>query len=923
MSSKRLVLIDGSGYIFRAFYALPPMSRSDGTPVNAVFGFTSMLLKLSEDMSGDHLLVVFDAARKTFRNEIYKDYKANRSEPPDELIPQFSLIRDSTDALGLVSLEIEGFEADDIIASFVKLAKEINMESLIVSSDKDLMQLVQNGVSLHDPMKNIDIGSNQVFEKFGVTPDKVVDVQALAGDASDNVPGVPGIGIKTAALLINQFGSLESLLKNTSNIPQNKRRESLINNAEMARISKLLVKLDQDVPLPISIKDLEWKERDNDVLLKFLRENNFKRLESKIISSSVSKNQLNEEKEIEINYELITDIKRLNFWVNEAKRIGLIAVDTETTSLDAVQAKLVGVSIALYAGKACYIPLRHIINNGNEQELFLNENKLSTESLIEQIPVEIVLPILKDLFEDCSVLKIGHNIKYDMLVLKQPDNGMININSFHDTMCMSYVIDASRFNHKLDTLSLDILNYTTIKFEEVCGKGSKQIKFDCVNLQDALTYAAEDADVCLRLYERFKNELFENKLNTVYETLERSLIEVLVNMEAEGILLDKSILNKLSIEFSEKLNDLEKEIFSISSCEFNIASPKQLGEVLFDKMNIPGGKKTKSGGYGTSANILEELSSDGYEVASKIIDWRGLAKLKSTYTDALQKSINPKLGRVHTSYSMASASTGRLASTNPNLQNIPIRTSDGKRIRGAFISKSGNKLLSADYSQIELRLIAHAANEEAMIEAFISRKDIHAETASQVFNVPLEEIDNEMRRRAKAINFGIIYGISPFGLSKQLRCSLTESKQFIESYFERFPKIKTFMSDMIQQAKVSGYVETFFGRKIPINGINSKNFSERSFAERQAINAPIQGSAADIIKRAMICINKNILAEKWVSKMLLQVHDELVFECPDNELDKMVLFVKNQMENAHLPLCNLLVPLTVDCGTGLTWAEAH
>ena len=899
------------------------MTRNDGTPVNAVFGFTSMLLKLSEDMEGENILVVFDAARNTFRNKIYQDYKANRSDPPDELVPQFSLIRDATEAIGLKSLEVAEYEADDIIATYAKFAVKQNIETVIISSDKDLMQLIQSGVSLYDPMKNIPIGADGVLEKFGVTPDKVVDVQALAGDASDNVPGIPGIGIKIAAQLINEYGNLENLLENAHEIKQNKRRESLINHAELARISKQLVSLYTDVPLPYSINDLKWVSRNDEKLLTFLRENNFKRLENKLFDNDEEQNAKENIKNIKVNYKLITEIKDLDLLIQECQKIGEIAIDTETNSINAMEADLVGVSIATKPGISYYIPLRHTSKNQQESELNFDSDEIKEEFEINQIDFEIAIKLIKNLFEDPSVVKIGHNIKYDKLVISQPRNGSITLNPIHDTMCMSYVIDANRYSHKLDSLALDFFEHETIKFEDVCGKGSKQVTFDKIHPNEALNYAAEDADFCLRIYNSLKQDLFSLKLNTVYETIERSLINVIVEMEKEGILINKSVLNSLSIEFQEKLNNLQQQIFDCSDQEFNIASPKQLGEVLFNKMNLPEEKKSKSGNHSTSISVLEALSHKGYEIADLIIEWRGLAKLKSTYTDALQDNINKTTQRVHTSFSMVSASTGRLASSNPNLQNIPIRSADGKRIRESFIANPKHKLLSADYSQIELRLIAHAADVQEMIKSFKNNTDIHAQTASKVFGIPINELNPETRRRAKAINFGIIYGISAFGLSKQLSCSQSEAKSFIESYFDQFPKIRNYMDEIIAKAKLHGYVETFFGRRIPIRGINSKNFQERSFAERQAINAPIQGSAADIIKRAMIRINKTLRDKKFKSKMLLQVHDELVFECPENELVEISKTIKEEMENSHLPYYNLQIPLIVDFGTGENWAEAH
>ena len=919
MGSQRLILVDGSGYIFRAFYALPPMSREDGTPVNAVFGFTSMLLKLSEDMEGENILVVFDAARTTFRNAIYKEYKANRSEPPEELVPQFDLIKKATTAIGLKSLEVENYEADDIIATYVKIAKKENIETLVISSDKDLMQLIQDGVSLYDPMKNIKIGPEAVLEKFGVSPDKVIDVQALAGDSSDNVPGVPGIGVKTASQLINEYGSLEKLLDNASSIKQEKRRESLLNNAELAIVSKKLVSLFSDVPIPYKINDLKWTPRNDDNLLAFLKENNFKRLENRYFDPEQAGNSQPESKNIEQNYNLITKLSDLQNLIDECIKCGVIAVDTETDSINAVQANLVGVSISTKPGTAYYIPLRHIENS---VPLLIDE-KLDQKDKIEQINFDSAINLLKKILEDPSIIKVGHNIKYDMLVFSQKRNGSINLYPVHDTMCMSYVNDANRYSHKLDSLAKDFFDHETIKYDDVCGRGAKQVTFDKIHPNDVLNYAAEDADFCLRIFLALKEELFISKLNSVYERIERPLINVIANMEKEGILIDKSTLNALSIEFQDKLTLLQKKIYELCGEEFNIASPKQLGEILFEKLNLPQDKKSKTGNYSTSISVLEGLSTKGFEIADLIIEWRTLSKLKSTYTDALQESINKQTKRVHTSYSMASASTGRLASTNPNLQNIPIRTSDGRRIREAFIAKDGYKLISADYSQIELRLMAHAANETEMIKAFNENVDIHSQTASKVFGIPIEDLDSEIRRSAKAINFGIIYGISAFGLSKQLSCSQSEAKNFIESYFDQFPKIKIYMDAMIENAKMKGYVETFFGRRIPIKGINSKNFQERSFAERQSINAPIQGSAADIIKRAMIKIH-NVFQEKNIeSKMLLQVHDELVFECPKDEINTVSNLIKKEMEQANLPLFPLNIPIVVDFGEADNWSEAH
>ena len=908
IENKKLILVDGSSYIFRAFHALPPMNRSDGMPINAVFGFTSMLLKLSDDFIGNYFAVVFDAARKTFRNDIYPDYKANRGDPPEDLIPQFPMFRKATDALGLISLKIEGYEADDIIASLAKLGVEKNLEIVIVSSDKDLMQLVKDNVYLFDPMKNKKIDENGVNEKFGVFPSNVVDVQSLAGDTSDNVPGVPGIGIKTAAQLINEYGNLENLLNNAEKISQNKRRENIINFSDLALISKKLVKLKDDVEIDTTIDQMKWEKRDNQKLIKFLKENEFKRLLERFSQKDES-SKIEDQKNIAKNYKLITEENELKKVISDCLESGVIAIDTETDSLRANEANLVGISISTNVGNGCYIPLAHKKNDNSLVEIQLSKN--------------IVLPLIKSIFEDNSILKIGHNIKYDSLVLKQQKNGSINIFPVEDTLCLSYVIDAGRQSHKLDNLAQDYLNYNPIKFEDVCGSGSRKITFDKVEINTALNYAAEDADITLRLFHLLKSKLISERLVNVYENFERPLIKVLENMESVGIKIEKFFLQNLSNEFKVRLIKYEEEIYEISNVKFNIASPKQLGEVLFEKMNLPGGKKTKSGTFATSIDILEEMASKEIKIAKLLIEWRSLSKLKSTYSDALQDSINIFTGRVHTSFSMSSASTGRLSSSDPNLQNIPIRTSDGKRIREAFISSLDNKIFSADYSQIELRLIAHVSKEEALLEAFKNEKDIHKETASKIFNVLLDEVDNDMRRKAKTINFGIIYGISPFGLAKQLNCSRQSAKEFIDAYFLEFPGIKNYMEKTIKEAKKDGFVKTIFGRKIPIRGLNSKNFSERGFSERQAINAPIQGSAADIIKKAMIRINDYLNNNSKSTKMLLQVHDELVFEVPLNEMKEIKEKIISIMENAHLPSKTLNVPIKVESNYGKSWADAH
>ena len=950
-ASDQLVLVDGSGYIFRAFHGLPMMNRPDGTPINAVFGFTKMLLKLKADLNPSHIIVIFDAGRVTFRNDIYPDYKANRSEPPEELVPQFALVRQAAEAIGLPVLEMPGFEADDLIASYARQAEQAGMSCLIVSSDKDLMQLVRGNITMLDPMKNRPIGREEVIEKFGVTPDKVVDVQALAGDSTDNVPGVPGIGIKTAAELINQFGDLDSLLAAAETIKQPKRRENLIQFAEQARISRQLVYLKDDVDVPLAIDGLVTPQAEEEKLMGFLAEQGFKSLiaalggtmpaASPAAASLSSAKTARQNSDIadgqpdnilppvveEADYELVTDMDALERWIAIARGQGFVAIDTETNSLDAARAELVGVAMATSPGKGCYIPLRHIPAGQagtDTPQQGLDFSAPEPPSQIKQIPYDTAIEALRGLLADEAVLKIGHNLKYDMHILSQPRNGGLAVYPVDDTMCLSYVLDAGRTErHGLDHLALNLLQVQTIKYEDLCGKGAKQISFAEVPPEAACAYASEDADICLRLWMMYRPRLAREGVSSVYERLERPLIPILAEMEKTGIVVDDNILRRLSNDFATRNVELEAIIHEQAGSSFNIASPKQLGEILFDQMGLEGGKKSKTGAWSTGADVLEDLAANGVAIAQSVLDYRQLAKLKSTYTDALMKSINPDSGRVHTSYSMVGASTGRLSSSDPNLQNIPIRTHEGRQIRTAFVARKGYKLISADYSQIELRLVAHVAGEESMIAAFHKGVDIHAQTAAEVFNVPLETMDAETRRRAKAINFGIIYGISGFGLARQLSIPQGEARDYIKAYFERFPGIRAYMDEAKQFAKVNHYVETLFGRRIHIPQIEDKNQAVRAFAERQAINAPIQGSAADIIKRAMIRLPAALRAENIDADMLLQVHDELIFEVPEDQTDKAVAAITRIMEEAPAPVLSLKVPLVAEAGIADSWAEAH
>tara|TARA_B110000467_G_scaffold164536_1_gene194165 strand:- start:180 stop:2873 length:2694 start_codon:yes stop_codon:yes gene_type:complete len=897
------------------------MSRADGTPTNAVFGFTNMLIKLIDDLKADHCAIIFDTARKTFRNDIFDQYKANRPPAPEELIPQFSIIREAVKAFNVPCIEMDGFEADDLIASYTTLAVNDGAKVTIVSSDKDLMQLVGHNVMMHDPMKNKYIGVSEVREKFGVNPEKVIDVQSLAGDSADNVPGVPGIGIKTAAQLITEYGDLDSLLARATEITQPKRRENLINFSEMARISRDLVTLKTDVEVPQSLQSLAVANFDPNTVLEFLRAQGFKRLTARFETEAETQRIPNTSQDVTsnepaINYQLVQDIEILKQWLSEIKETGIVAFDTETNSLNATQASLVGISFAISDGRACYIPLRH--------KCLSQSNLLTSKTdTIKQIPFDKAIALIKPILEDSSVLKIGHNIKYDALVMQQPKNGNIQLQSIDDTMCLSYVLEGGMHGHGLDELSELHFNHNNIKFKDVCGTGKSQISFAEVPLDKALYYAAEDADMTLRLHKKLKARLPQNKMVTVYETLERPLIPVLTQMENNGIKVDPLILRQMSEDFSKRLEDRAAEIYSISGSDFNIGSPKQLGEILFDKLGLAGGKKNKTGAYGTGIEVLEELAANGSELAVKIIEWRQISKLKSTYTDALIQQINPATGRIHTSYSMTGANTGRLSSNSPNLQNIPIRTEEGRKIRTAFIAESGNTLLSIDYSQIELRLLAEIANIQSLKDAFHAGIDIHAQTASEVFNVPLQEIDPMVRRNAKAINFGIIYGISSFGLARQLRCQQSDAKRYIDAYFDKYPGIKAYMENTKVAARANGYVETLFGRKIHLPGIKEASPARRGFFERAAINAPIQGTAADVIKRAMIKVPLALKNAQLNARMLLTVHDELLFEVPNNELQDTTQTLSSVMEEAAMPAVKISVRLVAESGTGLNWAEAH
>ena len=927
---KHIYLVDGSTYIFRAYHALPPLTRkSDGFPVGAISGFCNMLDKLIKDEREKnnltHLLVIFDASGKTFRNDIYPEYKANRSSPPEDLIPQFPVIRKATDAFNVNHVEMLGYEADDLIASYAKAAINEKMKVTIVSSDKDLMQLVKEDVSMLDTMKNRLIQKNEVIEKFGVEPKKVIDVQSLAGDSIDNIPGVPGIGVKTAALLINEYDNLDNLLEKASNIKQNKRRESLIEFADQARLSRELVTLKEDVKLPIPIKDIEIQSFDPKKLISFLKGMEFKTLTEKKarefnlnledIETEELELEFNKEKEVETEtknekdfnkfdykkYTTIVSKNELDNWKRIITEKGYVAIDTETDSLNAIQANLIGFSLATDINEACYIPIKH-------------------DNADEQIHIDDAIDFLKSMNEDPSILKIFHNKKYDALVL---DKYNIKVNSYDDTMLISYSLGSGGTRHSLDFLAKKYMSHSAISFKEIAGSGKNQKSFNEININEASIYAAEDADITFRLWKILRPRLMSEKISSVYETIERPLAKVIMDMEKNGVCIDEKILKDLSIKFENDIKKIEKECFEIVGNEFNLGSPKQIGEILFDKLKIKGGKKTPSGAWSTDAETLNFLASSGNILPKLLLEWRGLSKLKSTYTDALPNFINKNTKRIHTSYSMSSTSTGRLSSSDPNLQNIPIKNEEGKMIRSAFIAEDGYSLISADYSQIELRIIAHISDDNNLKNAFKNDIDIHSLTASEVFGVPIEDMSQDIRRKAKAINFGIIYGISPFGLSNQLDISRSEASDYIRSYFEKFPSIRDYMESTKEFAKNNGFVKTLFGRKCIIDDSGNRGPGGKAFMERSAINAPIQGTAADIIKRAMIKIPKNLKKENLETKMIMQVHDELIFETKDSEIEKTMSIVIKEMSEAHKPVVDLSVDLKVEAASGKNWDQAH
>jgi DNA polymerase I len=903
-----LVLIDGSGFIFRAFHALPPMTRPDGTPVNAVFGFTNMLARLLKDHTGTHIAVIFDAGRHTFRNRLYDAYKANRPPAPEELIPQFILTREATEAFGVASIELIDWEADDLIAAYALAAEGRGWRTTIVSSDKDLMQLIRPGVIMLDPLKQKPIGPAEVMEKFGVPPEKVIEVQSLIGDSTDNVPGIPGIGPKGAAQLIVEYGDLEAALAAAPSMKPSKRRDSLIEHADKARISRELVTLRADAPMPLPLDALGVKEPDAAHLVTWLSAQGFRSTISRLgLGASAPVPQPSKPVETTKppdadvpfgDYVGVTNIAELRVWADAARAAGCFALDTETDGLDAMRAGLVGLSMATTAGHACYVPLRH-------------------EILAEQIPLADAIEILGPLFADRSVLKVLQNAKFDMMVLERA--GFPRLAPIDDTMLISFAQDAGAHGHGMDELSRLHLGHSPIPYDQVTGTGRNRIGFAQVPIHNATAYAAEDADVTIRLWDCLKPRLRENHALALYEQVERRLVPVLLEMERAGIKVDADDLRRMSVDFEQRMAVMEKDCHRLAGFEFNVGSPKQLGEVLFDKMSLPGGKRMKTGAWGTDSSVLQTLADQGHDLPSRILEWRQLQKLKSTYADALVGQINPATGRVHTSYAMAIAQTGRLSSTDPNLQNIPIRTEEGSRIRHAFIAEPGNVLVSADYSQIELRLLAHVADIPALKESFARGEDIHARTASEVFGLPMEGMDPMTRRRAKAINFGIIYGISGFGLARQLGIGQGEAIGFIKRYFERYPGIRAYMDQAKAAAKDKGYVTTPFGRRCWISGINDKLPSRRSYAERQAINAPLQGGAADIIKRAMVSLPAVLARECPPARMLLQVHDELLFEVPEADAAQLAGVAARVMESA----ATLSVPLVVETGTGRTWAAAH
>lgn len=924
-----LHLIDGSAFIFRAYHALPPLTRkSDGLPIGAVSGFCNMLFKIVEDSKGDeaptHVAVIFDYSGKSFRNDIYNKYKANRPPAPEDLVPQFPLTREATRAFNIPCIEVEGFEADDIIATLACRGREAGGRVTIVSSDKDLMQLVGDGVDMLDPMKNKLIDRDGVFEKFGVGPERVVDVQSLAGDSVDNVPGAPGIGLKTAALLINEYGDLDTLLERAGEIKQPKRRESLLENAELIRISKQLVQLDCNMELDFSLDDLADRDPDPEVLMPFLASMEFRSLTKRIADKlgvetpaivDTTPQGADPVQPVDVpaidpeQYECVRDVAELEKWIARIRARGYVAVDTETTGLNEMTADLVGICLSVEPGQACYIPLTHRANGG--------EGLFADATLAEgQIPLETALKLLTPVLQDEAILKIGQNMKYDAKILARYG---VEIAPIDDTMLMSYALNGGIHNHGMDLLSERYLSHSPIPIKTLLGTGKSAITFDHVPIDEAVKYAAEDADITLRLWHHFKPQLHQKAVTTVYETLERPLVPVLARMEMAGIKVDRDALSRMSNAFAQKMAGLEAELHELAGESFNVQSPAQVGAILFDKMGLEGGKKTKTGQWSTPADVLEDLATE-HDFAGRVLDYRQLQKLKSTYTDSLQDHINPDTGRVHTSYSIAGANTGRLASTDPNLQNIPVRTEEGRRIREAFIAEPGKTLVSLDYSQIELRILAHIAGIDSLKEAFREGQDIHAATASEMFGVPIDQMTSDVRRQAKAINFGVIYGISGFGLARNLRIPRAEAQSFIDRYFERFPGIKEYMDETVSFAKEHGFVQTMFGRKIHTPEINAKG-PHAGFARRAAINAPIQGTAADVIRRAMIRMEAAIA--DLPARMLLQVHDELIFEVDDNVVEATIAAARDCMEAACMPAVKFDVPLVVDAGQGANWAEAH
>ncbi|AEG06174.1 DNA polymerase I [Sinorhizobium meliloti] len=1002
-NGDHLFLVDGSGFIFRAFHAIPPLNRkSDGLPVNAVAGFCNMLWKLLTDardtsvgVTPTHLAVIFDYSSKTFRNGLYDQYKANRTAPPEDLIPQFGLIRHATRAFNLPCIEKEGYEADDLIATYARLAEEAGADVTIVSSDKDLMQLVTPKVSMYDSMKDKQITVPDVIEKWGVPPEKMIDLQAMTGDSTDNVPGIPGIGPKTAAQLLEEYGDLDTLLARAGEIKQQKRRESIIANADLARLSRELVTLKKDTPLDVPPEDFRLDSQDGPKLIAFLKAMEFTTLTRRVAAATDTDAEAIEPAHVPVEwgaqahgpdldvgeaggpppspqsssatpprgnaaraavsflssgqdadttgatptglaearaayfgkapfdhsgYRTIRDIDTLERWIADAREAGLVGFDTQATSPDAMRADLVGFSLAVadYANdpsgsriRAAYVPLAH---KSGVSDL------LGGGPVDSQVPVRETLSRLKELLEDPSVLKVGQNLKYGYLVMKRHG---IAMRSFDDTMLMSYVLDAGNGAHGMDSLAERWLGHTPIAYKDVTGTGRSSLTFDFVDIDKATAYAAEDADIALRLWHVLKPRLAAKGLTRVYERLERPLISVLAGMEERGITVDRQILSRLSGELAQGAAALEDEIYRLAGETFTIGSPKQLGDILFGKMGLPGGSKTKTGQWSTSAQVLEDLAAAGHDLPRKIVDWRQLTKLKSTYTDALPGFVHPETKRVHTCFAMAATTTGRLSSSDPNLQNIPIRTGEGRKIRTAFVATPGHKLVSADYSQIELRVLAHVADIPQLRQAFADGVDIHAMTASEMFGVPVDGMPSEIRRRAKAINFGIIYGISAFGLANQLSIERSEAGDYIKRYFERFPGIRDYMENTKAFARENGYVETIFGRRAHYPDIRSSNPSMRAFNERASINAPIQGSAADIIRRAMVKMEPALEAAKLSARMLLQVHDELIFEVEDGEIERTIPVIISVMENAAMPALDMRVPLKVDARAAHNWDEAH